>query len=306
MSTTKNPRDLNPKTAPQSGPLDTSEQNSIVDAAVRRLLEDIDRNRVRLGPLMPVASVLKSLDAQPVIGRAHLIEAIVREPCAVALLLRAANSRYWDPVTGGIVSVETSVDVIGERGIREVIQYLATEVPERWAWDAAPQHLRKMWTNTIYTALAARNLAARTGVIKPVLAYACAMLHNIGEPLLIQYISREANGIELLQPPYSTAGHVIASCHQMIGARVLESWNIPQTIVRCARHHHETVDDGLHAVIVAAWQAALRYGYVYLGAHPDTPLLERVMHQLGQPMRVLDQITEDIAMELNQTLAKRS
>lgn len=306
MSTTKNPRDLSPETTPHTADSDMSTQSDVVNRALAAVLTDIEKYNVALSPLVPVKPALVLLDSLPVVGRDHLLAAIIREPCAVALLLRAANARYLDPVTGGIVSVNMATGLVGERGIRDLLQYLDLQVPARWAWDAAPQHLRRMWTNTIYTALTAQRLAMKHGGISSDLAFSTAMIHNIGEPLLVQYISREVEKMDLWRDGNENFGHQIASCHQMVGARLLRSWNMPEPIVQIASKGVDDSEDILANTVAAAWYAALRYGYVYLGASPDDQALKRAMRCLNLEISTLDTITQEIAYELNTILTQQS
>lgn len=314
MSTTKNPRDLTPATTPHTDGPHTSDRATLVSRALTALQSDIDKHSVTLSPLVPVNPALVLLDSLPVVGRDHLLAAIIREPAAVALLLRAANSRYLDPVTGGIVSVEMATGLVGERGIRDLLQYLDLQAPARWAWDAAPQHLRRMWTNTIYSALTAQKLAMRHGGVSPDLAFSTAMVRNIGAPLLVQYISREfertdqepAANQDRIHANNEEIGRHIRSSQHLAGSRLLRSWNLPEPIVQVALNQTEAQDDILTATVTAAWYAALRYGYVYLGAAADNLALERTMRCLSLPMATLDAVTLDIASELNAILTQQN
>jgi len=306
MSTIKNAINFNAQTTPAAHLADAADAAMAVEHAVSLLLHDLDMHRVAIGPLMPVKSALITLNALPVVGRDHLLAAIIREPSAAALILQAANSRYLDPITGGTVKLEAAVDLVGERGVREVLQYLDSQGPSRWTWDGASQHLRRMWTHTIYTALAARKLAKRHGGLNPSLAFSAAMLQNIVEPVVVQYIARQLQDTTLHPAGNINIAGVVASCKDLIGARLLESWNIPQPIVEVARHNQATPENVLTTIVVAAQQAALRYGYVYLGVNPDETVLTRAVDLLGMQVSTLDSVSREIAGELNTILTHQA
>ena len=304
MSTTNNPLDVDGDTHPSIGETSTTERHAVLDGALVQLLELLNTNTSPVRPLTCVQPAISFLESLPVIGRDHLRAAIIREPMAIALLLRRANTRYGDPISSGLTDIDQAIDLVGEKGVLDLLGQLASVEQQQWRWDRAPQHLRKLWTNTVFTALAAKSLAKRRGDIDPSLAFSAAALHNIGEPLIIQHLSAHIAKVKQLTNGLSAVGHAMAASHQTIGAAALRAWNIPDRLVQVARLHHGHSPDPLSSLVLVAWQAALHYGYVYLGAHPDPAALERGLKRLQLSTTCLNNVTREILGDLNSIMTR--
>ena len=160
-------------------------------------------------------------------------------------LLRLANSSVYG-TRESVLSAEHAASVLGMRVVRNLV--LQSAVIEKF------DHLRNvkgfdfdgLWRHAIVTALIARQLSKRAKAKlswDPEEAYTCALLHDIGKVVLLDgapepYAGLIRSAAEGGRPLYSLEREIIGLDHAEVGARVLESWGLDESLIAVVRNHH--------------------------------------------------------------------
>ena len=216
-----------------------------------------------------------------------LLAIVESEPAVAACIVRVANSR-------------AAVERLGLDKTRNAIQLIAqrsTPPPE-----SAQHHLRRLWTNTLFTAVAAREIARWLGHSNPDNVYMAALFANVGEAILVRaFAEQDPEDITV----FYSSDVVVAAVreeHASIGRALLASWHFPGEAVELAGTHEGPINRELVAIITAASEAALDYGYTYLDVFPNRHRLHRALTYLGLSKTQLDGLPGEIGEELNRAL----
>jgi putative nucleotidyltransferase with HDIG domain len=282
------------RTAPIRGGEDT------VAEALDAVRSRIDAGTARLTPVGPLSRFSEQIANQPVTSRAELVRMVHTEPALASRLLQLANTRYQDVRRPGTASLERAVTLIGPARLKLMIDALGTEA-DGAVGETGRFELRKLWTNTLFTALAARALADTTQAADPEIVFTAALFHNAGEALLVAQLAQQSPSLDdfVLTERLEAA---VRAHHTDIGAEVLKSWSFPAVLVDTARNHHGPIEGAVQAAVIAGWLAAIDYGYAYLGHCWSAPLMEQACGVLDCRPSLVKQVTRRIGPALNEAL----
>ena len=164
------------------------------------------------------------------------------DPDLCARMLRMANSAFYSfPTT--IETVERAVGTIGLRQIRELV--LVTAVVK--AFEGIPPgtvNMETFWEHSIAVGIMARELGQQAGLPNADSFYIPGLLHDLGR--LVMYLKLPGLMAELLerqqtegQSLFDMEREILNYSHADIGARLLELWNLPQSICEPVGKHHQ-------------------------------------------------------------------
>lgn len=250
--------------------LDAMLERVLVSAApadsLHAQLDELVQGKRPCAPLVQGgARLLKVLDHEEVDLR-ELERIVAGDPELVAATLRAAASalRSSQPLTG----LRQAVVRLGIQGVTEVARAAAVSTSLPISNHRVQVLSRSIWANACATGMAARHLAARTGLADPSLAHLAGLLHNIGELALAHC----ADGFLGRRPPSadeeSTLLTFIDREHELVGRQLLSKWGVDAAVVELAGAHHGPPTSPLHRVVLAAWNTAI-VASPYLGRSAD-------------------------------------
>jgi len=172
-----------------------------------------------------------------------------------ARALRLGNSAFY----GLKRKITTVTEVIVRVGPFDLWWLLfTTEVKSLFfGVDRQLMDMEHFWRHSLFVACASRCLSERFCIGRPEELFVVGLLHDIGKLLMLQRIpveygeilQRVAEGDSLL----ATEGSVLGFTHADIGARLLEHWNLPKSLVEGVKTHH-VVSSELSG-ITAVWAA---------------------------------------------------
>jgi putative nucleotidyltransferase with HDIG domain len=164
------------------------------------------------------------------------------DPDLCARMLRMANSAFYSFPTR-IETIERAVGTIGLRQIRELV--LITAVVK--AFEGIPPgtvNMETFWEHSLAVGIMARELGRQAGLPNADGFYIPGLLHDIGR--LVMYLKLPGLMRELLerheaerQSLFLMEREILNYSHADIGARLLELWNLPQSIWEPVSKHHE-------------------------------------------------------------------
>lgn len=272
-----------------------------LEARVNRVIFDLDRDRVQLPPVPPLAAIAGRFRESST-GPSAFVKALEQHPRDTDRLLRLVNATR-DPAHH-LHSLEAAAPHVGPRRMASLVDTVALIDFLRDGTEHGLVHLRKIWTNTLFTALGAREIAKWMGHPDVERVYLSALFHNVGEPLLIRLMAESVGSWDSLA--FRTSPLVMEAVktnHELVGRLLLEAWKLPSGCVELARAHHCALKSEIHAITTAAYQSALTYGYAYLDIAPSHGLMTAAIEYLGLSRIKMDELPHRIGPALNATLS---
>ncbi len=236
-------------------------------------IEKLESDTEPLPPAAPLLPDVRRLMGDLTAGLDEVLAVIDSDPAVAAEVLRSAQQMH-------AVDAGSLKDICLRLGNRRVLAtahevllrgQLAVEGPLKRVGD-------KLWRNARVTARGAQVLAELMKLPDPDSYYVAGLLHNVGEVVMLRGFAThlEQETIEDLGLP--KLAQAIADRHELLGRRVLEGWQMPESLVQLACFHHRespTPLSGedkvrLHAVL-GAWGTALQLGFTYLPGAKEDP-----------------------------------
>jgi HD-like signal output (HDOD) protein len=174
---------------------------------------------------------------------------------------------------------------------------------------------RRLWENSLGSAVACRLIAKISAAYEPEEAYLAGLLHHVGKTLMVnrdkdlyQEVQRivDAQEGELIDVERG----LFAYSHDMVGAALLDYWNFPEHLIAATHHHHnfaglEEEDPPLYrlcAIINLAGGLCRFYGigYPHLDETLDPAMLPGAIVLDMNPIKIdqlLPQFKEDFSRE---------
>ena len=202
--------------------------------------------------------VMRAIDLvnAPDTSASQIGEVIGEDPALTARLLKIVNSAFYG-FPSRIETVSRAITVIGTLELLDLI--LAASVVK--AFSGIPTELVDMdsfWEHSLYTGVTARVLAGRCRAPDTERFFVAGLLHDIGALVLYQQRPRPAaEALRRARQEYEVLHEVerelMGYDHGEVGAALLASWRLPDSLVEAVRYHHfplEAEEHRLEAAIV--------------------------------------------------------
>jgi putative nucleotidyltransferase with HDIG domain len=201
------------------------------DILERHLDEDVEL------PVLPDAATRIIALCEDEKTDARAIEAVLeRDPSLASHVLRIANSSIYAPQEP-IVSLQQAVSRLGLGAMRNVVLGLSLQgrvfkVPGHQA------RVRAIWAHCAVAAAFAREIARkRRKNVEG--AFLCALLHDVGRPVVLQatvdtlaHRTKEPLPVALLETAMN-------EFHEPVAERMVTAWKLADWTVAVVAHHHE-------------------------------------------------------------------
>ena len=195
-----------------------------------------------LPPMPQVIARVLSLLGNPDCKLSELSGALSQDPALVARLIKVSNSSLY---SGGQAcgSLNQAIVRLGTRTTRSVV--VAASTRSLFPTDSSRIGLlgRRLWRHAVETGLAARRVAEFLRRCDPDEAFAGGVLHDIGKLIILLNLPDAAcaiHGADRSAEPDGVAAEQqrLGFDHTEVGERLLQSWNLPESLAACARWHH--------------------------------------------------------------------
>lgn len=167
---------------------------------------------------------------------------ISRDQALTTRVLRLANSSFYGAVRT-ISTVSDAVVLLGMRTLRNLA--MAASCQELLAAELQGYHMGRgdLWRHSYCCALVAQSLSRRVRYPVAEEAFVAGLLHDVGKVLVSVQMRTQFNIIMYTAtkhkiPFIEAERQVIGFDHAEIGARMLEKWNLPDTLAHAVRYHH--------------------------------------------------------------------
>ena len=237
------------------------------DQTAPKRLDDLVR-QVRDLPSLPTSVTrVMQLTNDPKAGLSDVAQALASDQGLAARVLKLANSAYYGS-SRRIGTVSEAVVILGMRTTRNLT--LATSCQDMLEREVQGYFLPRgaLWRHSLACAAAAQNLAKRANFRGTEEAFVAGLLHDIGKVVMSAYLKAEfakvLTRVAKGKLTFSDAEReALGFDHAEVGARLLERWNLPTTLVTAVRHHHvpsQAPDSPLAALVHIADTICLTLG----------------------------------------------
>lgn len=179
-----------------------------------------------------------------------------QDPSLSARILALVNSS-WFGLRARVDSIEHALVVIGREELANMALMMSSEKVFRGLRGETAQAL---WKHSSHVAELARELARRANRPNPSNLFTAGLLHDVGRILLLSFepdrmLELQKSAEQYGLPLYELEREVWGYDHAAIGAVMMASWGLPNTLCEIVAQHHGQLDGekpaNQDAVIVA-------------------------------------------------------
>ena len=208
--------------------------------------DEIIKKMGSLPPFPDTAIKLIDLVNNPDSSVEDMVDTIKYDQAITAEVLRRCNTAEFGS-SQKINSLDQALMSLGTVRLLQLV--LAVHANAMLGGEQAGYGLdpNALWKNSVATALASTMFANKLNTVETNLAFTAGLLHGVGKIVLNEFVGDEfdtikqyveIDGMTFLEAEKKVLGFN----HVEIGAKMAESWKLPDNIVRAIRHHHEADD----------------------------------------------------------------
>ena len=198
-------------------------------------------NTLELASLPAVVMRAMELLNNPNTSASDIGEIIAEDPALSVRLLKIVNSAFYG-FPSRIDTISRAITIIGTLELTDLI--LGSSAIRVFA--KLPNQLvdmEKFWEHSLYAGVVARVLARYLRAPNTERCFVMGLLHDIGSLVLYrQEPDRSRQAMEAAigqsQPLHLAERQVFGFDHGDVGAALMHAWNLPDSFVEIARHHH--------------------------------------------------------------------
>jgi len=284
-------------------------------------------------PTIPAVAVeVLRIARDPRVSVEKVAGAIAKDPALAAKTLRFANSSYYG-ASREIVSLSQALVRIGLRGATmlalsfSLVDAFQRNAPTEFDFPA-------FWYRSLTTSVTARRIAERSVRGAAEEAFVAALLADVGRPVLARAFPRQYRSVQQMfrnghRDLEDIEQRVLGIAHPAVSRLVLETWRLPDELVRAVGDHARFEDSGgeneiskVAAVVRAAGRLAdiivrgatkqrvrrlaslfrkdlsFNPGHVHLLLHELGPEVQQAGHLLSVPLPPVDRIQTQAKVEM--------
>lgn len=201
---------------------------------------ELVQGNVQLLSLPEVCLRIQQLADDPYADISEFAQLVAQDPALTTRLLKLVNSAYFG-CSGRVDTVSRAVNLVGIAELRNITLAMAA-LEVFGGFEHEHFDLLGYWRHSVYTALTARCLARRAGVLHAERLFTAGLLHDIGRLLIFNLLPESAarirqrtdQGMDTCEAERAELGFD----HAEAGSALLELWRLPKELcVTVALHH---------------------------------------------------------------------
>jgi putative nucleotidyltransferase with HDIG domain len=217
-----------------------------------RTTQKIDFSKLRDVPPLPVV-VTRAIQVinDPDSSAKELTDLIIHDQVLAAKILKVANSAYYG-LPSKISNLNRAITLIGFDEVKRMIAPILLFNTFKNFQNNEYFSSRDFWVHSLAVADACEILVEKinkpqdTGVARVV-----GLLHDVGRLVLVGVLQFHFNkvmkkvsmGVDVLKAEEG----ILGLDHARIGAKITESWNLPESVVNIIKYHHDPENAGEHS-----------------------------------------------------------
>lgn len=201
---------------------------------------ELVQGNVQLLSLPEVCLRIQQLADDPYADISEFAQLVAQDPALTTRLLKLVNSAYFG-CSGRVDTISRAVNLVGIAELRNITLAMAA-LEVFGGFEHEHFDLLGYWRHSVYTALTARCLARRAGVLHAERLFTAGLLHDIGRLLIFNLLPESAarirqrtdQGMDTCEAERAELGFD----HAEAGSALLELWRLPKELcVTVALHH---------------------------------------------------------------------
>lgn len=194
-------------------------------------------------PTLPTVAVkLLELTRDPDVSLTEIEKLVLSDQGLASRVLRTINSSFYG-LESRCTTIKRALGLLGLNAVKSlVLGFSLVDLTKNIDGSAAFDYVA-YWRRSIYSAIAARQIAFVTSACDSEEAFTCGMFQDLG--MLITYLVLQEQYAEVLVAAGSNheklaeiENEMLGFDHAQIGAGLSEKWNMPSQVIECIRHHH--------------------------------------------------------------------
>jgi putative nucleotidyltransferase with HDIG domain len=220
-----------------------------------------------LKPFPVIAQRVLSMTRDPTTSATELCRVIERDPGLLSKVLRVANSAIYAP-SRPCTNIEMATMRLGMKNVGQIVFMLVAHGMFSDT-DATGAQIRE---HCVGVSVLVRRLAMGVMSVAADDLFLAGLLHDVGKLLAIQtkeldYSKIEAQAGGFPEHTYMTERKLVGWDHAVLGAHVIENWQLPRNIALMVAWHHQPArafaQDSSFAQAVALLRLADRIDYQF-------------------------------------------
>jgi putative nucleotidyltransferase with HDIG domain len=260
-------------------------------------------------PTLPdVAVRLLEMERNPNASAGEMAAMVEQDMSLAMRVLKMVNSPYFG-LRREITSIQQAVVFIGTSNLRSVV--LAGAVSNLFDRRGSVKSFNRMefWKHSLAVAAMSRELARRTKIVEPQIAFTGGLIHDMGKVVIDRFLHRDFELIcDLMDNESMTMSdaerEILGVDHAQIGSHLASRWNLPDILREVVNCHHKPLDADAFppfAAIVSVADHAVRKMNIGCGGGVDPELSESAHH-----MCLLDAETiEDLQQTMREPILEQ-
>ncbi|MCB1744141.1 MAG: HDOD domain-containing protein [Gammaproteobacteria bacterium] len=207
--------------------------------SVEQRLDEICARVTELTTMPNVYFRVREVIADSDSSASSLAEVLSTDPAMTSSVLRVANSALYS-LPRKVEHMVQAISLLGMQAVHDMALVSALGATfSRWTVDALD--MERFWRRSVCAALAAKAIAVRLGQPHIERHFVDGLLHEVGHIALGQVVPEELqqvlSRVELESNLLArTEQEALGFDYARLGARLLERWNLPESIVRAVRN----------------------------------------------------------------------
>jgi putative nucleotidyltransferase with HDIG domain len=273
-------------------------------------LEDVLGKITDMPALPAVVARLIRLIADSRTTASAINTALSADPGLVTKILKLVNSSYYG-FSRRIATITNAVVILGFNQVRNLA--LSAFVFDKLASseDDAGFDVNALWRHSIGSAFLCARISRTLDAKLVEDAFICGLLHDLGKFIMVRYAPDHlARVMEVVRREdilfYDAEKKTLGYDHAVLGAIVMERWNLPRTLVDVVRNHHNPMaaPEGSRTLCCVARTAEIAARALLMGNGGDDriPLLPSgVWERTGLDWNRLEDIIRKVAEEYSKS-----
>lgn len=174
-------------------------------------------------------------------------------------VLKLANSAYYG-LSGKVSSIRHASSMLGFNALGQLISMVGTSAVLGKTLSGYDLDSAGAWRHSLMAASASRILSLRKNPDLENDAFAAGLIHDVGKLVLDRHVDSRKEEFECLteggrNSMLSAEQNILGLDHAEIGYEVCQHWNIPESISKAIKFHHQPTrsgDDELSYIIFMA------------------------------------------------------
>jgi HD-like signal output (HDOD) protein len=202
--------------------------------ALNSVNEQIEKKKLAIPILPEVARKVLQLVDDPESDALQLSNIIQSDQALAVHILKIANSPAYTPA-GNIVSLQQAISRLGMQMMSEVA--IAASVNARmFNAPGCEEHIQQIWNHALGTGLWAKEVA-RLSRKNVEAAFLCGLLHSIGRPMVLQWVSDVGADVSLEEKL-----QIESELYMKANTAMMAKWQMPELVTQTLGNYDKSLE----------------------------------------------------------------